>query len=562
MTQSSITESGREDDLESKVDDALDAVEQTAEDAVDDVTDSAEDLADAGEDAIDTAEDSLTGDSDPVAIDHHDEHEGSGQGSSFYATALKLLMLVLVIFGLAMWLLPRYAHKLPVSVAKYVMPGQQVLDERLAAIEGKLDAATDEGELAKVQAEIASLTERLAAAEAAATAAQKEADAAREAAAALTAAAGSAVDEGAVAEIKESSSAAATAAETATTAATEAGKVAAAASRDAAALTRQLTSFEARIGSLTEEFGALQENLAAAPGAADGGPTPELAAAFAALKTRVDGLADRVNAPVDFVTNEDAQRFVTQDDLRSARTALGADMQASFERLPAPAEIATAKDLDSLRTAVDGKISDLASRVETAEKGAAEAAQSAASASDASTAAVDDVKLAIRDASLRAAVATLTSQMANGAAFSGALTEIEELTGKTAPEALATASAGVSTVEDLQRSFGRAAQAALGADIRADAEDEGLFSKAGAQLLSGLAGRPKSELEGDTTEALVSQIEARLSEGALDKAAATAEGLSDAAKSGMGGWLDLLKSRVAADAAAADYIASLSETQG
>lgn len=546
MTQSSVSDADREDDLNETI--------ENAEAAVDDAAEQAEEVS---EDVAELTESS----------DTHDEStdESGGHGGGFAAAALKLLIIVLVVFGLAVWLLPMAAPHLPAGVAKYVMPGQQVLDERLAAMETQLDerAGATGDDVEKMRAEIAALTERLAAAEATAAAAQAEAENAKsEAAASAAAATSAATADSVVSDASKAASNAAEAADTATTAATEAGKVAAAASRDTASLARQMTTFEARMAQLSDELGALGTSLANTSGSGEGGASPELAAAFAALKTRVDSLGERIDAPVDFLTPEDANGFATQDDLRSARTALAADMRGQFERLPDPAEIVTTKDMDSFRTAVDGKISDLASRVETAEKGASDAAQAAAAAADASTSAVGEVKVAIQDASLRSAVATLTSQMANGASFKGALDEIEKLTGKAAPEELMAASDGVSTTASLLRGFGRNAQNALSVDIRAGAEDEGILGQAGAQLMSVVAGRPKSELEGETTEAILSRVEARLKDGALADALAEAETLNDVAKEGLGAWLGLLTTRVGADTAAANYITTLSGSEG
>lgn len=568
MTQSSVSDGDRKDDREESIDEAASKAEEAIEETAEKVEDAADTVDGVVEDAAEQAEevsDAASETAETSAVHDDEAEDSSGQGGSFAASALKLLMIVLVVFGLAIWLLPMAAPHLPASVAKYIMPGQQVLDQRLADMEERLDerAGVTGDDVAKMRAEITALTERLAAAEAAAAAAQEEAAAAKtEAAASAEAAQSSTTAESVVTDASAAAADAAEAADTATTAATEAGKVAAAASRDTASLARQMTTFEARMAQMSDELGALGTSLANAPASGEGGASPELAAAFAALKTRVDSLGERMDAPVDFLTPEDADGFATQDDLRSARTALTADMRGQFERLPDPNTIVTSTDLDSFRTAVDGKISDLTARVDTAEKGAAEAAQSAAAAAEASTSAVGDVKVAIQDASLRSAVAALTSQMANGASFKGALSEIEELTGSAAPEDLMAASDGVATTASLLRSYGRNAQNALSADIRAGAEDDGILGQAGAQLMSVVAGRPKSELEGETTEAILSRVEGRLRDGALDKALAEAQSLNDVAKEGLGSWLGLLTTRVAADTAAANYIATLSGSEG
>ena len=194
MTESSISESDRKDDLESAAEEVEAAAEKVTDEVKDTVEAAAEEAQDQIEDATDAAKEAETVAETTVdeirEVDdhaHHADHsdDGSGQGSSFAATALKLLMIVIVVFGLAVWLLPTIAPHLPASVAKYVMPGQQMLDQRLAAMEERLDerAGSTGADVEKMQAEIASLTERLAAAEAAAAAARTEAESAKTAAA-------------------------------------------------------------------------------------------------------------------------------------------------------------------------------------------------------------------------------------------------------------------------------------------------------------------------------------------------------------------------------------------
>ena len=578
MIESSVTDGDRKDDLETAIEDTGDALESAADDVAETTKDAVDEAADEASDAVENVGEQVDAEiedmtesrsSDDSAQPHDDaagHEDGSSQGSNFASIALKLLIGFIVLFGLAIWLVPQVAPMLPASAHKYLMPGQQAFETRLASVEAQMSegAGVAAGDIDKLAAQISDLQARLEAAEKAAAAARQEAaDAQTAAAESAKAASASTASESVVAEAKTAATEAASAAETATTAATEAGKVAATATRDAAALSRQLTSFETRLNGVSDELGALSESLANAPaGSSNGTATPELTAAFSALKARVDGLGKRLESNAEFMTQQDAERFATQDDLRSARTALSADLKAEIDRLPDPATIVTAKDLDSFRTAVDGKIGDLTSRVETAEQGAAKAAESAASASEASNSAVGEVKTAIRDASLRSAVAALTSRLQNGVGFSGPLAEIEQITGIAPPEALgAVASTGAATTESLLRNFGRNAQNAMAADIRENSDD-GLLGQAGAQLRSVVAGRPKSEQEGDDTGAVLSRIEARLKDGKVGEAAAEAAKLPETAKNSMADWLKLLNARAAAEAAAATYVSDISKIEG
>ena len=523
-----------------------------ASDAVEAVADSVEEKGEAiAEPAVDHVDDTS------------DDHHG---GSTLSGMALRFLIIILVVFGLSLWLVPMIAPHLPASIAKHIMPGQKEMDTRLAALEkdiqGRADGAV--ATVTKLEKQIADLTARLDAAEKATVKATEEAATAKaEAEKSAKAAATSTVAEDVVTKAEEAAAAASEAAETATTAATEAGKVAAAATRDAASLARRMTSFEARVAALSEEIGAMSEALAKAPAAEGGAASPELAAAFAALQAKVDGLAKQIDTGANFLTAEDADGFATQDDLRSARKALEADLKDGLAKLPGADAIATNDTVAALKKDVDGKLGAIEARVTSAEESAKSAAAAAEAASAASTKATGKVEGAIRNASVRASVAALTSRLQNGIAFSGALAELEKLTGSEAPAALKDAAeAGVATLDELRASFGRNAQRAISADIRAEAKDEGILGKAAARLQSVAAGRPKNEEEGDTTAAIVSRIEARLREGALPDALAEAEALSEAAKGALSEWLGRLETRIAVDAAAASYIDALTQRQG
>ena len=534
------------DEVESETE-ALESTQEAAEaSAEEDQTDAPEERA--SEDA--SAE---TVDSDTTEeIESHDD-DGAHQGGGFASVVLKFLIMVLVVFALAAWLLPMLAPHLPASVARHLMPGQQMIDSRLAELDTQISekvTAADEA-VAAMQAQVAELTARLEVAEAAAAKAQEQADAARAAAEqSASAATGNVVAEEVVVKAEAAARDAAQTAATATTAATEAGKVASAATRDTASLARRMTGFDARLNTLTDEMRAINEALAGSGASGTGTASPEIAAAFAALQARVEGLDEQLAATAGLITEEDAARFATQDDLRSARTALTAEREEALALFPAPDAVATATDLDALRSGLTTRVDDLSERVSKAESAATEA-------QTASTSALGQVEGAIRDASLRSAVAALTSRMQNGVPFANALDEIERLTGSAPPEALsASASGGVVTPEWLLRGFGRKAQAALAAEIQANA-DEGVLGQASARLRSVVEGRPKNEQEGDDSASILSRVEARLKDGALGAALSEAETLPEASRNSLGDWLERLRSRVAAEEAAAAYIASL-----
>ncbi|MEM7211838.1 MAG: hypothetical protein AAF479_08100 [Pseudomonadota bacterium] len=429
----------------------------------------------------------------------HDEfaEEPHSTGSSFASTALKLVLLVLVIFGLSLWLVPMAAPYVPTSIAKHIMPGQQVLDERLAAIEAKAEAGSQvsDGDVTELRQQVADLTTRLAAAEETVSQARSEAEAAKAAAETSAGAVSSTtIAESVVTDARAAAEEAAQAAETATAAATEAGKVASSATRDTASLARQMTSFEGRLAGLKSEVEAIGTNLAEA--AKDGGASSgEVTAAFAALKAKVDALAQREPDLSAFIRRDESDGFATHDDLRSARTALEAGISSAVAGLPEGGALATTESLAELRGSVDGQLAALKESVAEVGATATSAVETAAQAEAAATEAVGSVGDAIRRASLNAAVAAMQSRMSNGLPFSGALDEVTKLTGATPPEALALVAAnGSSTSDHLLRTFGTPASRAIAEDLKAQSGDS-TIGQAGARLEALFSGRPKDAQE-------------------------------------------------------------------
>ncbi|MEL7471440.1 MAG: mitofilin family membrane protein [Pseudomonadota bacterium] len=500
-------------------------------------------------------------DHDTHAEHHHDED--ARQGGGFAATVLKYLLIILAIFGLSLWLVPKTAPHLPTSIAKHIIPQQAVMDERFAAIEAQVGSAAETGVVTELVQQVADLTQRLETAEAALATAQDDVAAARSAAeASAGAATASGVAESVVTDAQAAAIEAAQAAEIATNAATEAGKVASAATRDVASLSRQMTSYEARMATLRSEVEAVGENLTAAAAEGSDASSAEITAAFAALKAKVDTLAAAQPDTSVFMPREEMNTFTTHDDLRSARTALGADLEAAISALPEGGALATTAALADVRSSIDTKLGEVGAQITDLSAKSDAAAAAAAEAKAAADQAVSTVDDAIQNASLKAAAAALSSQMANGAPFARSLDEIVALTGGQAPEALSSvAASGVKTLDTLTRAFTGLARDAIKADLRAGSDGSAL-GQATARVESLFAGRPKDAAEGDDAAAIVSRIEASLRDGDLPGALGEADGLSDAAKSVLGGWLQDARARVDADDAAAALVGGILGSQG
>ncbi|HUV32150.1 MAG TPA: hypothetical protein VMW31_01155 [Devosiaceae bacterium] len=360
------------------------------------------------------------------------------------ATALMVLVGVIVVAGLALWVAPKLAPHLPASVAQYLLPGQIDTESRLADLDNALAAGTakTDAAIAALNAEIAALSGRL---DAAADSGQTEA---------ATAASQAAADA-------------------------------------AASVAARIDTIEAKLAALRDEFSAVSSALADA-GTGDSPASPEIAAAVAALGARLDNLA----------------------------------------------------------TSVDADSTALAARLDAVES-------SAAAARDVQSEALGEASSAIRQARLQATIDVLASRLAGGLPYGEKLNELAELTGAAPPSLLsAAANTGLATAAALEASFGRHAQAAVAADVQASAGD-GSGTQALGWLRAQFAGRPTTEQPGDSVGAITSRIAARVAEGNLAEALTEADTLPAHAQTGLGGWLDQLRARVAADTALADWRAQI-----
>ncbi len=270
----------------------------------------------------------------------------------------------------------------------------------------------------------------------------------------------------------------------------EIAEAAEAAASDVSALADRVDSLESRLAGVREEVNAVSETLT---GAGEGAAPAELAAAVNSLRSRVDQLAGVV------------------------------------EGGPSTAELAD-------------RLESLGARVEELQ-GNVVAAQETES----------EVSSAIREARLQSAFDTLAGRIAAGQPYGAALSEITSLAETETPEALAaSAETGLATTTELEASFGRHAQAAISANIRAANGDSAVGAALG-WLRAQVAGRPVSEQEGDSVPAITSRIAARLEEGRLDAALAEAESLPEPAREALGGWLERLRARVEAEQALAAW---------
>ncbi len=284
------------------------------------------------------------------------------------------------------------------------------------------------------------------------------------------------------------------------TAGAEALTVAEAASGAASALAERLTAVESENAALRAEQAAVSTALSEAASGAGAG-SPELAAAMAALSERIEKLSARVE-----------QRQGSAD--------------------------------------FDARIDGLLKRIEAAEA-------TAAAARSAQDETLGEVSSAIREASLRAALAALSGRVAGGGPYAAQLGDVAALAGTPAPEALVLgAESGLATAATLAAAFPPAAQAAVRADVQAQSGG-GISAQVFGWLRAQVTGRPTSEQAGDSVGAIVSRVGARIEDGDLDMALAEAETLPDHSQAAMGDWLVRLRGTVAAQAALESWLAEI-----
>lgn len=464
-----------------------------------------------------------------------DDGYGEEPGPSLAGRAFMLLIFALVIFGLSLWIVPNLAPHLPSGIARHLMPGQAELDNRLARFDQRLETEIDgfANELSALRQQNAALAERIDAAEKTATEAQ-------------SAAAESA-------KSAESNAAATDEIARAEQAANQASAVVTALSQETATLAEQMSSFEDRLARLSDQFQAVNESLASS--AANGEPAaPELAAAFASLRSEVEDLRDRIGDGSEFLTEDQAGQFATKADLDTARDQILTELHQALQALPSADAIASSDELQALRTEAEGAAKLLAERIDDIGTTATKAAESAEAAEKAATSATARVDDAIREARISAVAATLDSRLATGAGFAAALDEAAALTNSSPPEELAhLAETGAPTVAELRASFGRPARNAIEATIEEESGG-GILGQARARVGSVLAGRPAGEQQGQSVDAILSRIDARLRENDPAGALAEAETLPEPAQQALGQWLEKLRDNVSASAAARGWL--------
>jgi hypothetical protein len=322
------------------------------------------------------------------------------------------------------------------------------------------------------------------------------------------------------------------------------------------ALTAQVETLSARVEEVADTAGdealakiGAAENLRVAANNALLEKIEAVAAEPRADVARMDDLAKRL-------AKTEAQIAGLRKEVESLAGVTGENAAPSAETLKRVAAFGAA--VEGLRAEVAEALAQTAKVEEKADGALVEKLTARVAALEAKTAAQTDAAAVRRGADIDVALAEIRAALGTGRAFGAALDEVAAASETPPPDALSAAASGAPALDGLLRRFPRAAQDGYAAALEAQA-GEGFASRTMAKLQGRYGGRPSVETKGDDAGAVLSRIEARLKDGAADKALAEAQSLPAPARDAMAGWLADLETLVAAEAAFAAYSAAVGQ---
>ncbi|MGR3467890.1 MAG: COG4223 family protein, partial [Shimia sp.] len=206
---------------------------------------------------------------------------------------------------------------------------------------------------------------------------------------------------------------------------------------------------------------------------------------------------------------------------------------------------ATRAEIEAARTAAQTEIE--------AARNAADA-QIAAAREEATLLEQRAVEAADREAT-RAALSRVLTALDNGDSYAAELETLQGTTDTAIPDVLAAnATDGVATLSGLQADFPPLAREALAAMRSANTGGEG---SVGNFFRNQLGVRSLDAQEGDTPDAVLSRVQAAVSQGDLQTALTEAEALPDEGRAPLSDWLTAAQTRIDAQAAARDLTQTL-----
>ena len=231
------------------------------------------------------------------------------------------------------------------------------------------------------------------------------------------------------------------------------------------------------------------------------------------IKTRLTKLETAVEGLEAQMTSLGEQLQTTVSESMERQSAMSAEQAASYQAM-----------IDRLNAELDqlanrqGALQQEIDEVAAANARIKEEAQSVVGASQAQKAATD-----------------IAAALDTGAAFRPALDVLAGVVEADLSTLQSVADSGVPSLAELKTAFPGLAHEALRASLRAEAE--GYTGKALAFMKSQVATRSLTPQEGNSTDAILSRIEAALAAGNLTECLSEAEALNDAARGPLAGWL-------------------------
>jgi len=275
---------------------------------------------------------------------------------------------------------------------------------------------------------------------------------------------------------------------------------------DQAAIDRAIGIYDAN---LSKQLAEIRDQLAAPY-------SHDIEARIAGLETRMEGVSAELAAVSDRLSRQSTENGGALSEKAGARLS---GYQAALEDLRTEvAELAAKNDALS-RQAEDIAITTR-HRMEEAEIKAA------------------NFMVMIE---IRKLLTEIGNALSDGTPFQAALAGLEEMTGTSAPAALAAvAETGTPSWETLRNQYADQAHAALRADANANAGD-GMGGKLNAFLRSQISTRSLERRDGNDVDAILSRVEDDLANRRLDAALSEIAALPEAAKTPMQDWIAALK---------------------
>ncbi|PYE84621.1 COG4223 family protein [Pseudoroseicyclus aestuarii] len=305
-----------------------------------------------------------------------------------------------------------------------------------------------------------------------------------------------------------------------------------------------------------DRLDAIEQQLAELPPPADLQPlTDQVDAAQQASETALADLGTSVSSQIDEITARLGDLETRVTDLEGEPSEDGTLTETAIARWQDEVD-ALRQDFqsraESLETDLRSQLDDLQAQADAAEERLQETRETAQQVTQ-------DAEAAAARSAARAALEQLRADLDTGSAYAQPLNTISEAE-VAIPEGLSDhAEDGVPMIAALREDFEPAAREALSAARLAGEAGEDGGSRVGSFLRSQLQVRSTGPRTGDDADAVLSRAQDALRQGRLQDALSEVEGLPQAARDEMSGWIEAARIRAGATAAADDLAASLNE---